>query len=215
MTIQALTENLLNLVYPAHCYICKTRLGALDKPGLCERCKSGIRQVHICHTKGTYSACIYEGPIKEVIHLFKYNGKVALGRFLSGLMIDFAKSNPEALDGIDIIAFVPMLAADLRRRGYNQSRILAFAISKHYGIKLGDLLEKTVSTRHQNELTRDERLSNLKGAFRPKNLHEVDGARILLVDDVMTTGATLDECAKTLIRSGAKEVRSFTLARGL
>ena len=77
------------------------------------------------------------------------------------------------------------------------------------------LLEKRVNTRRQNELSRDERLTNLTGAFKPKDNALIGGANILLIDDVMTTGTTLNECAKTLKSAGAVEVRCLTLARGL
>ena len=76
-------------------------------------------------------------------------------------------------------------------------------------------LEKRSRTRRQNELSRDERLTNLKGVFEVKENAGLNGAKLLLIDDVMTTGATLSECAKSLKSAGAKEVRCLTLARGL
>jgi len=89
-------------------------------------------------------------------------------------------------------------------------------ISKRCGIPVSDCLDKKKQTRHQNELSRDERLVNLSGVFRVKDkVDRLTGKNILIMDDVMTTGATLNECAKALLSSGAKEVRCLTLARGL
>jgi len=138
-----------------------------------------------------------------------------IGRTLSGLMIDYVKENGEIVNGVDMITFVPLDNSRLQRRGFNQSRILAFNISKEFDTRFADILEKPVRTRHQNELSRDRRLVNLDGAFRIKKNARVYDMRILIVDDVMTTGATLNECAKTLVEGGAKSVRCITLARGM
>lgn len=223
MTIQAITKNFLNLIYPSHCHVCKVHLEALNETGLCDLCKSQIKRNPKPYSKDkkyyferAYSACLYQDVLKELIHLFKYKEKIALGRFLSSLMVDFLKNNPEILDGIDMISFVPLQNNRLRERGFNQSRILAFHISKGSGIPLSDTLKKTRRTENQNELSRSRRLLNLNGAFEiKKNTGSLAGLKILLVDDVMTTGATLNECAKTLSEAGAREIICFTLARGL
>ena len=119
------------------------------------------------------------------------------------------------LAGVDKIAFVPLSKGGVYKRGFNQSEILALNLSKEFSIPVAKILEKTRRTHRQNELARDERLSNLAGAFRIKSNTSINGLTILLIDDVMTTGATLSECAGTLKASGAKEVRCFTLARGI
>lgn len=154
--------------------------------------------------------------MKELVHKFKYNGKISLARTLSGLIGDFLRRNGELVAGIDSITFVPLESGRLRKRGFNQSKMLAVEISRRYDIPIADCLEKVNRTRHQNELSRDDRLVNLNGAFRVKNnAGDLKGKGMLLLDDVMTTGATLNECAKALISAGAKEVRCLTLARGL
>ena len=154
--------------------------------------------------------------MKELVHKFKYNGKISLAATLSGLIGDFLRGNDELVAGIDSITFVPLESGRLRKRGFNQSKILAVEISRRYAIPIVDCLEKKNLTRHQNELSRDDRLVNLSGAFRVKNnAGTIKGAAMLLLDDVMTTGATLNECAKALLSAGAKEVRCLTLARGL
>jgi len=223
MTIQVLTKNFLNLIYPIHCYICEKNLDPIAGSGLCDMCRSKIRYNPKAHSQAdkcsnlerSYSSCLYEGPLKELIHQFKYNRKAAIGRILSGFMIEYINENSEILNGIDLITFVPLENSRLRERGFNQSRMLASNISKKFGIAFEDTLKKTEKTLHQSELSREERLVNLNGAFKTKDNTLLGGCRILLIDDVMTTGATLDECAKTLLAAGAKSVRGFTLARGI
>ena len=223
MAIRTITKNFLNLIYPIHCYACKIHLDPSNEAGICDFCRSRIRRNPRPYCRGgkfhfarAYSACLYEDVLKELIHLFKYRGKIAIGRFLASLMIDFLKTDHGILNDIDLIAFVPLQNGRLRERGFNQSRILAFHISKEFGIALTDVLEKTRRTRHQNELSRIDRLSNLTGAFRvKKSARSLTGMKILLIDDVMTTGATLNECAKVLSEAGAKKVICFTLARGI
>jgi len=240
MKIANIAANFINLVYPLHCASCSKPLDPENASGVCEFCLTQIKpnpepQCGICGraidtglelcddcriSKPCFSkadsAFLYEGVIKELVHKFKYNGKISLARTLSGLIGDFLKSDDELMAGIDNIAFVPLENGRLRKRGFNQSRMLALAISKRYGIPLSDCLEKKKHTRHQNELSRDERLVNLNGAFGVKdNATGLTGKYVLLLDDVMTTGATLNECAKALLTAGAKEVRCLTLARGL
>ena len=162
-----------------------------------------------------WSACLYEGVLKDLIHLFKYKGKLALSGILSEKLVAFIKDNMEVVDGVDYVTFVPVYNGWLNDREYNQSGILAAAISAEFRVPILKAAEKTFRTRRQNELSRDERLTNLNGAFKVRDDLRVEGLKLLLVDDVMTTGATLNECAKALKAAGAKEVRCLTLARGI
>jgi ComF family protein len=152
--------------------------------------------------------------VKEMVHLFKYKHRKPLGNILSGLMADFARRYPEVLDGIDMVTFVPLRKSRLREREFNQSEMLARDLAAEFGLKVSGSLRKIKRTRPQNELARSERLVNLKGAFRAENPCGIRGERILLVDDVMTTGSTLSECAAVLREAGAGGVRCLTLARG-
>lgn len=220
MTITAVAKSFLNLVYPLRCASCNKDIEALNNFGICDLCLRQIPEnsnppIKGLHFEKAYSACLYEGVLKELIHKFKYKNKVSLSKILSKLMIDFIKYNPEALAEIEIITFVPLHDARERERGFNQSGILAAKLSKESGIRFSDTLKKTIATRHQNELSRNDRLINLKGAFKIRDGAMIEGLNVLLVDDVITTGATLDECAKTLLDNGAKKVNCFTLARGI
>ncbi len=152
----------------------------------------------------------YLPPLQDAICSFKYRGKVALAKPLAALM---AGALPAGLDA-DLIVPVPLHPARLRAREFNQSLLLA----DH----LGRLLSRPVSatrlirilaTDPQTTLTRPERLRNLRQAFGVRQPEALAGRRILLVDDVFTTGATLNECAKTLLKSGAASVCALTLAR--
>ena len=150
-----------------------------------------------------------------MIHLFKYSGKSALSGVLSEKIVDFIHNNKEIICDIDYITFVPLYSGWLNEREYNHSGILAAAISAEFLVPVSKALEKRSKTRRQSELSRDERLINLTGAFEIRDNARLDGSKLLLIDDVMTTGATLSECAKTLKAAGAKEVRCLTLARGI
>ncbi|MCM8761068.1 MAG: hypothetical protein NC938_05160 [Candidatus Omnitrophica bacterium] len=116
-----------------------------------------------------------------------------------------------------MITFVPLHSKKLHERSFNQSEILALKIARACNLPAHSCLEKTSHTKNQNDLTRQERLKNLTDAFRIKasSAHLVRGRRILLIDDVMTTGATLNECSRVLKNGGALEVRCLTLARGI
>ena len=222
-TIVSVTKNFVNLIYPLRCAACGKSLNPVDEFGVCRVCLNKIRRNPKPYSRScglfffekAYSACLYEGALKELIRLFKYKGRISLAKILSKLMIDFIKENDEILYGIDIITFVPIQARRLRERGFNQSRALALNLSKEFGIPVTDALKKTKLTKPQNELTRNERLTNLKNAFKARGRLKLKGNAILLIDDVMTTGATLSECSKVLLDAGAESVRCLTLARGI
>jgi ComF family protein len=152
--------------------------------------------------------------MKDLIHAYKYKALVPLSGILSGLMIDFIKDNMEIIDGIDMLTSVPLGRRRFIERGFNQASVLAKGVSDAFGIPFADTLIKRRRTAHQNELARDERLKNLKGAFAARNLSILKNKAVLLIDDVMTTGSTLDECSMVILSCGAAEVRCLTLARG-
>ena len=219
--ITAIARNFLNIIYPLHCASCKTALDPLKISGVCSFCEGQIkRNPEECKAMNFYfdrawSACLYEGVIKELIRLFKYKGRLALSGILCGQVTGFIKNNAEIINGIDIVTSVPLYKDRVNKREFNHSEILASAVSGEFHIPYSKVIEKKRRTGRQNELSRDERLTNLAGAFRVKRGALLGGTKILLIDDVMTTGATLNECAKTLKASGAVEVRCLTLARGI
>lgn len=132
-------------------------------------------------------------------------------------MTDFIKDEATFAEGIEMVTFVPLHRTRLRERDFNQSETLGRRIAAELALPATDCLEKTKHTANQNELSRQARLDNLKGAFQARGRRTplFRDRAILLVDDVMTTGATLDECSRTLLAAGAREVRCLTLARGI
>lgn len=238
MNAAAVARHFVNLFYPLHCPACGCALDAMNREGICGTCAGRIKRTPrpycnscgrpvnhedaVCpecrkmtlHFDRAYSACLYEDVLKELIHTLKYGGGASCAKFLSGLMIDFLRRNEEILNGADIVTFVPLDSKRLRERGFNQSKIFAREIGLAFGLPVMDTLKKARRTKNQNELPREERLTNLKGAFRARPGRDIKGRTVLLVDDVMTTGATLSECAVTLNAVGAGKVRCFTLARG-
>jgi ComF family protein len=218
--VKTIAKNIINLLYPIHCFGCGTPLDPLDEFRLCGHCSGSIKynamppfELDTLPVKA-YSACLYEGTLKELIHKFKYKDKTILARIFSKFMIDHIRENPE-LACADFITVVPLHKTRLREREFNQSLLLTGPVSKELCLPVKNVLEKTRRTKYQNELLKGEREINLKGAFKVCDDAQVAGQKILLIDDVMTTGATLGECAKTLLTGGAKSVMCFTLARGI
>ena len=218
--VKVIARNFLNLLYPLHCIGCQTPLEAMNELHLCGHCIASINHNAMPPFELddlpalAYSACLYDGALKELIHSFKYKGKTALAGIFSGLMIDYIGENPE-IAAVDLITVVPLHKKRLKEREFNQSLLLAGPVSKKFAIPLINTLEKTRSTRYQNELLKNERLKNLRGAFGVSPKADIKDKNILLIDDIMTTGSTLGECAKTLLNGGAGCVKCFTLARGI
>lgn len=154
------------------------------------------------------SAYIHDGAVQEAVHRFKYAGEVSLARPLGKLLTRF----PVPLLPHKVVP-VPLHPKRLRERGFNQSLLLAREICGGLGLFLSKAgLERTRDTEKQTGLGADERKKNVAGAFRVRQPGSFKGMRVLLVDDVYTTGATIRECARALRKDGA-EVMALTLAR--
>ena len=159
-------------------------------------------------------ACDYQGELRAIIHAFKYDGRRSLAQPLGRLLRD---AGAGVLAGADAVVPVPLHVWKRIQRGFNQSADLAEAL----GLPVRAVLRRTRPTRTQTGLTPGQRRRNVAGAFalrvwpwRPPRT-ALAGRTLVLVDDVMTTGATLDACARVLKRAGAREVRTLTLARAL
>ena len=139
----------------------------------------------------------YQGVLAEAIRLFKYQSKTRLGRHLVVLLAEEARRMSQAQEGLDLILAVPLHRARLRQREFNQSLLLAHRLCRELSVPLSiDALERIRWTRPQVELDGEERRKNVRKAFTVKRPNQVAGRRILLIDDVYTTGATVNECAK-------------------
>lgn len=231
-------EELLDLVFVPRCLECGGKLDEERRACLCGRCWSRIRLIEPpscvscgkqlasdldplcgdCRTETRFftdnrSAAVYDGVMRNAIHLFKYKDKRKLGRHFGEMSVQ-ALSSSGGLAGIDCVLPVPIYRK--KRRDFNQSEVLARFIGEGFGLPVhSDVLVRSKDTRPQHELSRGERRQNVSGAFSVKNRQKLDSASILLVDDIFTTGATANECAAAILSgSNAKLVRVFTLARG-
>lgn len=154
----------------------------------------------------------YDGAVKDCIHRFKFKGERSIYSGLAKLMTDTLFERYGGID-FDLIAYVPMFRRKEKERGFNQSRLLAKEISRLSGIMFADgLLLKLYDTDNQHDCTGLERTGNLLGTFDIDESFDIKDKNILLVDDVKTSGATLNECGKMLYLNDAKSVFCLTAA---
>lgn len=152
-------------------------------------------------------------PLRQVIHRFKYGRQAALGQPLGRLMAGVCQPWDRPSE-FNLIVPVPLHPRRLRWRGFNQSVLLGREIGRAWSITIDPfVLKRKIETAAQSTLTLPERGPNVRGAFAVAPGGTVARMRVLLVDDIYTTGATLNECARVLLRAGAREVRALTLAR--
>jgi len=156
-----------------------------------------------------YSYGGYEGPLRDLVHLFKYRRVRSLEKPL-GRMVALALPREEQ---VDLIIPVPMHWWRKWNRGFNQAELLARVVARRTGIPAARVLKRGRRTPAQAGLSLAQRRDNLTGAFRVPVRKRVEGRRVLLVDDVLTTGATASACAAALKRAGARSVVLLTLAR--
>jgi ComF family protein len=157
------------------------------------------------------SYALYKAGIVRAILLLKFERVEPLGRWFAARLAEIATR--EALQA-DIVVPVPLHRQRERERGYNQAELIAKPVARKLGLPYRPvLLVRTKPRPNQHILSLDERWSSVRGAFATRQGSQVDNLRVLLVDDVMTTGATLDACAKALRGAGAKSVIGLTVAR--
>jgi ComF family protein len=242
LAVAPVIRRLLHAILPVDCATCKTPLTDDPVPFFCRPCWTNIRPLggavcprcgrpfasqetlayspdHLCgpcrvrlpvYTQAR-SLYPYTTPLQDAIRLFKYRKKVALAEALGDLMDAGA---PWTHPPVDLLMPVPLHPARLREREFNQSLLLADRLNHRLRLPLSyDNLVRSRQTLPQTELSRAVRLKNLRRAFSVLRPGEVLGKRILLVDDVMTTGTTVNECAKALRKAGASDVYVTTLAR--
>ncbi len=233
----AAADALLSLLYPPRCAVCRT-LGCVLP--LCQTCIAAVMPVaepaclrcgHALEPDRECGNCrqhppafdraralgAYQGVLREAVHRFKYGNCPALAEPLGGLLAAQARTQSDALYGLkfDGVVPMPMHAGRRRQRGYNQSERLARVVARELGLPLDTaLLMRARATRPQVGLTATKRRSNLQGAFRVSRPQDAAGKTFLLIDDVMTTGSSLSECAAMLKLAGARGVYALALAAG-
>lgn len=193
------------------CSVCGTPIAAtVHHAFVCETC-----QEKPPHYACARSALLYEGPVGQLVQDFKFHRATWLCEDLVDLLEGAVRAK-FAFPEIDVVVPVPLHPNRLRERGYNQSALLAQALAQRLNRRFDDAsLIRTLDTEHQTRLSGDARQNNLRNAFSVVRPPWVRGRTVLLVDDVMTTGTTLSQCAAPLVKAGAARVWCATLARSV
>ena len=237
--LKHLLTGLYDLVYPPHCPVCQKHLTFPDSdeilcpdcrgtlirntPPFCPKCSRHLDDIGLARClpcRGeplqfdfAWAACLYMDPLRELIIQFKYHQKTCLRGPLARCVTDFVRAYDLDIQQFDCIAAVPLHPVRLRERGYNQALLLAEQITEAYHIPLsvGNLV-RARNTKQQTLLSEKERWTNVHGAFRINRPAGFFRKNVLIIDDLLTTGATVSEAAGALKRVGAGTVGVLALA---
>jgi ComF family protein len=236
-------RRILDIILPTSCSYCNDPVGDSNIPFFCSTCWADFTLIQgpVCPRCGrpfdspetlahspeqvclacrrqpplfdqALSVGYFEGSLREAVHQFKYRPCRTLGAPLG----EWMAANVRLVMDIDLIMPVPLHASRLKQRGFNQALLLAHRMSETHHIPFScDNLCRTRPTRPQVELTGVERIRNVAGAFALRQPGVVVDRSVVLIDDVFTTGATMNECASVLKQAGAAHVTAFTLARAV
>ncbi|HLW99934.1 MAG TPA: ComF family protein [Candidatus Acidoferrales bacterium] len=232
-----------SVVFPAPCRICEGTLDTASRVPVCASCLKAFERIAppLCDCCGrpivsprvadsiqimcrlcrleTYgfdlarSYAYYNSPMVRAILLIKHDEVAPMGAWFADRLAEVVAREPERLVA-DVVVPVPLHPARLRDRGFNQAELIARPLARRLKLKVGPyLLARTRPRSDKLKLSRSERWSTVRGAYEMRQGVRVDKLRVLLVDDVMTTGATLDACSRALRKAGAARVVSLTVAR--
>jgi competence protein ComFC len=201
----------VQFVRPPFCQRCGLPFaGDITSPFDCTNCRT--LELHFSYAR---AAVVARTVVLEAIHHFKYSRALWFENFLAELLVAEAAPVLRGQKGSYIVP-VPLHPLKQREREFNQAEILAARLSRATGIPLNaQLLRRVKATATQTRLKRDQRATNMHGAFAAREGAALDGERIIVVDDVFTTGATTNDCARALRKAGAGDVCVWTVARGL
>ena len=204
--IKIALEALLDIIYPYDnkCIIC----GVEGFLGICSKCKSEIKRVHQQEEIMAYG--YYGGVLKKLILNLKYHKSFIAGEVLADFLCQIIR---EKHLSIDYICYVPISKKSLKKRGFNQCRVLAKNMSIALDIPIIDCLVKVKETKEQKLLGKEERAKNILNAFTIKNKEKLFKKNILLIDDVYTTGATINECKKNIEKCNINKIYLLTIAK--
>lgn len=201
------------------CGIC----GKLEQKSLCNKCKIKLQKSAICKIEDYKNTSSY---FDEHIYLFQYNGEIRDAilkykfdekSYIYRTFLEFIKNNENICAQIkkyDIIIPVPISKKRLNTRGYNQSSLIAKNLAKELNIEYSEkILIKTKDNKPQSEMKQDTRKSNVSGVYKAINKERINNKKVLIVDDIFTTGSTVDECARVLKDNNAESIGVFTLAK--
>jgi competence protein ComFC len=219
MKVKNALSALMDLLFPPRCIFCREVIPSGAQ--ICKKCGEEISHINAVKYMNVPEAgkailCIvpypYSGQVRQSIIRFKFQGQKQFASFYGekiGELIQKSKLNLQ----FDVITSVPISAQRRKLRGYNQSELIARTVAGQIDLPYRDYLIKTTDNKEQHKLSEKERLKNVRGVYRSLHQEEFFGKRILLVDDIVTTGATLSECALVLLRGGAKEVSCAAVAQ--
>lgn len=233
-------KALIDLVFPPLCHCCKAYIPKAGRVHICDACMKttatvgsplctvcgapflteggsdhpcGRCLIHPPSYDGASAPYIYEGAVRDLVHRLKYDGRVQCRRPLALLLAESLAGFASDVSP-DMIIPVPLHSRRIRQRGFNQAILLGEVLSREWKLPLDRrLLQRIRWTEPQVNLAAAERTANVRGAFALGNPEKVHGKRVLLVDDVLTTGSTVSECSKVLKRAGAEAVFVVTVAR--
>ena len=211
--------SLIDIVFPPCCLIC----GKQGYKLWCNECKSRINKkitfkLELIDNKNYYFKkhlyiFVYKDEIRNLILDYKFNDKSYLYKIFSEIIVKNKKIFG-ILEKYDIIIPVPIHKKRRKQRGYNQTELIAKEISKNIQIKYEkNCLIKYINTEQQSKLNREQRKQNLKNAYKITNKEKIQNRKIILFDDIYTTGSTANECCKILKQNGAQEILVFTIAK--
>lgn len=241
--LDSVGDSLASLVLPAPCRICGTGLDTSNRLPVCRGCLDSFQPIQqplcricgrpfhsaviaidanpLCHLcrRGVYgfdlakSFAVYNDSMVRAITILKYEAVIPLGDWFAARLHECMACDAD-LQAVDAVIPVPLDPSRLRQRGYNQAEVVARPLARRLRVPLNtQLLMRTRPRPHRLKLTRRERWQTVRGAFVMARGACVDKLRVMLVDDVFTTGATLDACARTLRRAGASKILGLTVAR--
>lgn len=211
-------QQILNLIYPQTCGVCEK----ISKEPICKKCQTKLDELLVCkinnYSDKNFTRHLYlfryDGIVRERIIQYKFKDKA----YLNEMLVNFITKNKKIcgfFKNYDIIIPVPISKNRKRKRGYNQTEIIAKKIAKqaeNLTIET-DLIKKIKDVVPQSTLTLEQRVQNVKNAYSVVNSEKIQGKRVLLLDDVFTTGSTVNECSKVLKENGAKIIDVLTIAK--
>lgn len=219
MLVKDLFQSCINVILPMKCISCSDSLASWPLP-ICQRCKNtasigAIPPIHQLNPiEKVWSCRYYDSAVKNCLKEFKYRGNYNLLPVFKEIMLDFLEKEFTFIKKVDLVVPVPMHPFKRYKRGFNQSELIADLLCSILPqLHINNSLIKIKHTKSQTGFTIKERIKNLNESFAVIDRLYIVGKTILLVDDVITTGATLRACAQELSHAGARKVFAFTLAR--
>lgn len=235
---QPFADGLRDILFPRNCILCRQYIADQNSPQLCARCFAGIefnrppfclrcsRHLDVYTVDGICRTCLkypitfdcawgavnYTPPIEKLLHQFKYHQKTAVRHAFAKLISTFIENYRIHFDGFDLLVPIPLHPVRLRERGFNQSELLAHYVHAQTNIPILHALNRCHPTAPQASLGQKERWTNLQDAFRINPSININSKNILIIDDLLTTGATASSAASALKDAGAGRVGLLVVA---